>query len=458
MKKFTPQQKRASDEIIRRTGEIRQLLTSGQKAFYDLIKNGNQYHYGLYASRKVGKTLFLLLYSFEHCYKTRNGMVRFMLPTLKQARDIIFPMYNELRDLIPVDMMPVLFKSEGAIKFPNGAQIVLGGTTSENVESSRGPRATMLVCDEIAAFDAANYDYALNSILIPQLSTTRGIRLDCTTPARSPNHPWIQQTLPLLKSKNCLTTFDIYKNDLLSKEDIEIIIERYGGADNPNFLREYCLELIADSSLLLVPEFNLDTHVGDTNIPKTDHFGNPQIMWSGVSLDVGLVDNSAILGGYYNPTLDKLIIENEFMNNQMTLSQIAHEWNKIYNIYSMDPECMEPTGIIDVFEVAAHTLRHEHKLNFRRPQKAKIEESINFLRDCFKNDKILISPNCKGLIEELKNGIWKANRTDVERTDKGHNDAIMALIYLCRAVPFGRKATDKPASALTFKNISRARR
>jgi len=153
-----------------------------------------------------------------------------------------------------------------------------------------------------------------------------------------------------------------------------------------------------------------------------------------------------------------LMVGDEFMNNQMTLSQIANEWNNIYDKYAADPECLEPEGVIDVFEVAAHTLRHEHRLNFRRPQKAKIEESINFLRDCFKNNKILISPNCQGLIEELKNGIWKANRTDVERTDKGHNDAIMALIYLCRMVPWGRKAGDKPATALTFRSISKARK
>jgi hypothetical protein len=114
--------------------------------------------------------------------------------------------------------------------------------------------------------------------------------------------------------------------------------------------------------------------------------------------------------------------------------------------------------VFDAFEIVAHTLRHEHSLSFRRPKKAKIEESSIFLRDCFKNDKILIHESCTGLITQLKNAIWKDNRKDVERSEEvGHADAIFALIYALRVVTWGRKALDaSPSKVLKFGSVSKS--
>lgn len=460
MKKMSAEKKVISDELVRR-GSIQHLLSNPQKKFYEIFNNRSIKSLGFFGTRRMGKSYSTLLFCFDYCVRNPKSIIRVVLPFLKMVKAIYEPIMSELFDTWPTELWPNYLKSESKLIFPNGSMIVFGGAAKDQVDSNRGSRSDLIVIDEAAACDNESMPYLIESILRPQLATSDDGRMIFTaTPARTPDHHFMKNIYPVLLSKGHLVVATIDDNNLLTDEQKKIIEEQYGGRDNPAFKREFLGELIVDHSFLLCPEFDEKRHVVSELPPQTDNFGNPLVCHAVLSVDIGLVDNSAFITGYYNPTIAKFVVTSEYLDNQMTLSEIAQLFTERYSRLANDEMFTGPSAVCDVFEVAAFSLRHEHKLNFRRPRKAKIEESINFLRDCFVNDRIVIHESCVGLIAELKNSIWKENRKDIERSEElGHADAMFALIYALREIDWTRKALDYSSSkVLKFGRVSSARK
>ena len=102
-------------------------------------------------------------------------------------------------------------------------------------------------------------------------------------------------------------------------------------------------------------------------------------------------------------------------------------------------------------------LRHNHEMSFGRPRKAKVEETVSYVRDCFVNEKVLIHSSCERLIWELGNAIWNERRTDISRSSKqSHGDGIMALAYALREVNWGTRPEDI-SHGIEFVKVRRAK-
>jgi hypothetical protein len=96
-------------------------------------------------------------------------------------------------------------------------------------------------------------------------------------------------------------------------------------------------------------------------------------------------------------------------------------------------------------------------MSFGRPRKAKVEESMAYLRDCFINEKVLIHSSCERLIWELENCIWNDKRTDISRSSKqSHGDGLMALLYALREVNWGVRPEDLSVG-IEFNKIRRSK-
>lgn len=436
MKTKTEKQRAISDELCRR-GSIRHLLTSPQKKLYDIFKSNVFNEVGLYSARKMGKSFASFLIAFEFCWANPGALVRIILPELKQGRDIYTPIYQELIDILPTDLMPVHMKSETAFVFQNGAQIRIGGSAPQNIESSRGPRCDLLFLDEVAAFEERNYDYATRSVLFPQLTTTKGKIVYLTTPARSPSHPWIVDTMPILISKGALVTATIDDNPLLDDEGRAIIVERYGSVDNPNYRREYLCELIADDDWKIVPEFNRSHVVDEDALPQEkDTFGlyTPYIGYQ--ALDYGEVDLSALLSAVYDHNTQTLYVIDEWIDNgspEKVVDQL--QYSTAHVLY----KCCQVETVMDVMPHMAGVFRRNYGLTFNLPSKGRLEDQVSLLRSSFERGKLKIHSNCKGLIAQLETGVWDSNKKQFERTSKGHSDAIAALAYLVKFVKWNRR-------------------
>jgi hypothetical protein len=111
-----------------------------------MVGNGGPGHYGLYSSRKVGKSFTLFVMALEYAWNRPNTIQRIVLPEKTQAKEIFQNIHNELKSVVPVDMLPKYLKMEATFVFTNGSRIVLGGSLPDNIESNRGPLAHKPAC------------------------------------------------------------------------------------------------------------------------------------------------------------------------------------------------------------------------------------------------------------------------------------------------------------------------
>lgn len=448
---YTPREKAMSDAYIRRTKTLRHLLAPHQRDFYDLYKNNIES--GLYCSRKTGKTFTTILIAFEKCISSTGMIVRYAMTTLKTAKDVLLPILEEIKKLLPNDMYPRITYSDMTVHFKNGSVIKICGSNKEAAETARGPRANLVICDEVPAWDTYA-EYMITGILIPQGTTVDDFKIIYAgTPPDSMYGYFIQTIYPKLKLTNLLISIDIDQNPLLTPKMIARIESMYPkGREDTNFKREHKLQLIPNNTHRVTPEFNEEQHVFEEPPEKSIDYGPckiPQVYQYFMSVDTATIDNTAILIGYLDHHNQKLIIEKEFVKNNVNITEIAN------NIHELKESCIEHTFhadkgikiIIDAFSLEHKEFREVHGIQHNHPIKGIVEDNIAHLRSAFENEKILISSKCERLIWELNNCVWKETITETKQIDRTatqkHGDAIMALTYMLRAVNW-RFRPDKP--------------
>jgi len=437
---YTKQEKAMSDAYIRKTGKVRHLLAPHQQKFYDMYRDNTES--ALYCSRKTGKSFTTLLIAAEVCLQQPNMIVRYAMLTLKLAKEILLPIWEELRNIIPSDLYPKITVSDMTISFKNGSQIKICGSNRESAETSRGPRANLVICDEITAWDSFA-EYMITSILMPQGTLVPNFKvIYAGTPPYNMDNYFIQKIYPRLLSNNLLVSIDIDDNPFLTEKMIENIIAMYPkGREDSNFKREHKLALIPQNNLRVVPEFN-ESHIYDYR-EKIVTFGDQRVEQQYqyfISCDTATVDNTAILVGYFDHNSQQLVIEEEFVKNNINLTEIANEIHRLKDEYLS--YCYEYDRglkiIIDAFSLERKELREIHSIQHMNPLKGKVEDNVAHLRSGFENNKILISEKCKRLIWELNHCVWSQNVSETKQIERNseqkHGDAIMSLTYMFRAV------------------------
>lgn len=440
--KYTKEEKEVSDAYVRRKKKIRHLLAPHQQKFYDLYHSCNEA--GLYCSRKSGKTFTTILIATEACISEPNVIVRYAMSTLKTAKEVLLPILEEIKNILPSEFYPKITVSDMTVKFRNGSQIKICGSNKEAAESARGPRANLVICDEVPSWDMYA-EYMITGILIPQGTTISNFKIIYAgTPPDSMEGYFIQSIYPKLLSRKVLVSIDIDENPLLTDVMIQRIVDFYPkGRDDPNFRREHKLELIPNNTHTLTPEFDEKLHVYTEEKDKCVEYGEqrvPQLYQCFISADTATVDNTAILCGYFDHHSQKLIVEKEFVKNNINLTEIAvelHEFKNEYINHCFDGE-RNLKIIIDAFSLERKELREIHGIQHINPLKGKVEDNIAHLRSALENNKIEIHSGCERLIWELKNCVWKTSINEnkqIERnSNQKHGDAIMALTYMLRAV------------------------
>lgn len=431
----------ASYELIRR-GKFRHLLHSGQQSFYDYyVENPQAKEMALYTTRKFGKSYLLCVLGIKRCLDFPGQIVRHVLPSLKGAREVLYPIMNEIIPLLPPELRPRLFKSMFKFVFKNGSEYMLGGAAPDSLEGSRGPKCHLLLPDEIGFWDIASYEEALKSVFYPQMSLIEDARtVFATTPPESPDHPFVAETLPPVMAKGAFFKYTVYENPLMTPQLIQDAIDRCGGVESNSFRREYLAELVTDDSLRVIPEFKRSVHTVDEKPSRRDFFGGSQayVGYTAMDTGVGQMDFTGLLFGYLDHNRQKIVVLGEKRLVTPSIEQTAMAWTE--GLQEHLPFVIDNIGTIDTWAQVANELRGRYGLKFGAPRKTRVEEAMAYLRNCFENNKIEILSSCSNLIFELENGMWKKSRTDFERTEKvGHMDLTMALYYMLRSVNWKRR-------------------
>lgn len=428
-------------------GIISHLLTKPQLAFYNNVNKWMYSEYSLVASRKVGKSFFLILLAYSYALKHPKSQITIAAPSQKEVREIFFPIVQEVKQFFPRNIAPRLHKTEKKLLFSNGSVITMDGMQPETIENLRGPKRDLILIDEVMFTDPDTFNYAIRSIFKPQLiySKTPTI-VFASTMAKDVNHPFVTDFIPRIRQEGGYYSFDLFNNPLLTDNRKREIVDQYPlKLEDPEFRREYLCELISASDLLLVPEFSRLKHTKPSDeCSPINSLGESAHYKSYVSGDVGLIDFTHLLAGYHNTESNTLFVTEEWVSNYKTLNEIADAWFKLEEIAKneLSKGIAATRCTLDIFDIAAHTLKIEHNMVFSRPIKSKEDDAISLLRNLFQRGNIVISERCPKLITQLESCIWGKDGK-ISRSNGNHADGIMALVYMCRLINWNKRLTTR---------------
>ena len=297
---------------------------------------------------------------------------------------------------------------------------VIGANDDGSEERVRGMTSQAMFADECTAQNKACF-------LQQVARTSAGKRYKiCTTNPDAPSHwfktTFINEDLP----GGCnYYEFDItMDNPTLTKGYIELLDKMYIGVDRKRFLLG---KWVADLESLILPEFhqNKDTIVREMELP--DHCVKIEAM------DLGMVDQTAIVFGFYDfKRAKKVIWDSVFLKGPNTTT-IAENISKIEKKWFGNEKVKYRYSDTELRTISDLSLLHG--LIFSPTAKDNKLAQINAFRVALDNNQYEIHPRNKKLINQLEIGTWNKHKTSYERTDEdGHYDGIDSCVYFNRNI------------------------
>ena len=432
--------KKAVEGVLWRRGVLYWKMHKGQRELYDLFVNASPMSTSVWLiSRRYGKSYQITLMCLEYCLRTPNIQVALISDTKLHLEGIFEPLFRDILLECPEDIRPEYNKSKFVFYFKNGSQIHLAGSDAGHVEKLRGKEYSAVFIDE-AAF-CSNLNYNVQSVILPTLTNTKGKIVMATTPPDNPEHEFIG-FMEKAELDGRLVKKTIYDNPLLDKEVIRNI-ENELGVNSEAFRREYKCEIIRNSSNIVIPEFD---DVAEKEIVM--EVVKPSRFTPYVGMDLGYKDLTAVVFGYYNFDIDKLVIEDEIIlaGKHLILpdftKEILKKEKELFTL-KLTNEFITPIRVSDINHLVTSEMARlsGYQLFFEPPKKDDLGTMINQFRTLIKNRKIVINPRCTNTIAHIKNAKWKNANIKIEfgRSEAyGHYDALAAAYYMARRVEWAK--------------------
>ena len=395
----------------------------------------------LLESRKIGKTLGLLMYADKFGRQRPGSIIRFAFPTKIQGKTIILPLMDEMQEDCPADLRWVNHEAaEGCWILPhNGSKLYLAGTdTADQVDRLRGPRSDLIVLDEVPTFNEKTLMYLVNSVLWPQTLNSGGLMIMSGTPPASMDHPSVD-LIEMARRNGTLYTKTIFDNPRLPPDVVRTICEQSNPTASsedidqilacklegtPEWEREFMCRMVADKNLRVTPEFKEIEHV------KKIQDGTPSAKY--VFIDAGHVrDFFAAVFVELDFVNQRLLVRDEIA----VLRKSTEEIQKLLEakeaaLWPMDrpSRYLDATAVQQIYDFTNRGYLVHAAM--KSPGKGPL---VVDMRNLLKEDRIHIDPRCKVLIGCLNNGLWADTaKEDFRRSPSlGHLDSLDALAQGC---------------------------
>lgn len=426
-----------------RRGELDYKRHPGQRQLTEAIRECMATIAVLHAARGYGKTFDGLVDCCEVGQRENGRRMVFAAPTREDAKKIVSAVMPMVIEDAPPEFKPVWVASDHLYHFPyTDSVLIIEGADDDRGNHLRGPHIHYFIGDEVGFWRHALY--VIKSVILPQLQRVGGKgRLQSTSP-ESVGHDFVGLIEEAIR-KSAYFKFTVHDNPRLSPDKIQKDAEEVSGKTGDavwretSVRREFLCELVTDTARAVIPEFDENAHVGEAERPEwVDCY---------LGLDLGLVDLTHCLFGYWDFDNARLVIEDEIVANYILTSDFAalakakeaELWSTVHGFGRKEGHNRCPWGRYSdnepqqLYDLAALGL------SFAPAIKTDKEAAINRLRRMFFQGKILIHPRCKSLLHQLRVGIWNERRTDYERLPgAGHLDGIDALVYMARMIDYNR--------------------
>lgn len=378
-------------------------------------------------ARQFGKSFWLVCKALETAQRIPKARIRYGAAYQTDVKEFILPAFEFILQTCPEGIKPKWRGFDSKWIFPNGAQIKIVGL-DRNPNAMRGNSLDLIIIDE-AGF-VMNLLYLYRSVIIP--ATTH--RPNClvimaSTPPATPAHPFVD-FCQKAELEGAYAKLTIYDNPMLTQKDFDRLAEEVGGYESTTWRREYLCEFVTDSDSAIIPEWDDKWIMED----KTDDL---TAFWHRyVAMDLGVVDLTASIYGYYNFRQGYIYLEDELVVNGPTMTTdnlsdaIKVKEKSLWGAKPVFRRIADNNNLLLLQDMA-----HLHDLSFAPTSKESLHAMVNEVRMWAASGRIRVHPRCQQLIGCLRYGIWDNKRVKFARSSSyGHFDAIAALVYLVRNI------------------------
>lgn len=396
----------------------------------------------LFGGSRSGKT-FILIYAMiiraVKC-KSRHVILRFKfnhakrsiwLDTLPKVIRICFPHLG----IVDKDYN----RSDFYLKLPNGSEIWVGGLDDkERVEKILGNEYSTVYFNESSQIDYSSVQKAKTRLAEKNILKKKAY-FDCNPPSKLHWSYWVFEKKldpidgePLKKPENFASLL-MNPMDNLENIDEEYIslLEAMPEKDRQRFLEGLYLD---SSDGQAYYSFDREKHVRETTRQPGTLF---------IGMDFNVQPMTAVIGQYID---ERFYIHDElFLENSDTFKMCNALKRKGYMgdvIPDSTGRNRKTSGASD-FEIIREA--GFRILNTRNPF---VTDRVNNVNRLFNDDRTIINPKCKKLINDLEKVSWKNNKLD-QKTDPMLTHISDCLGYLeYRLEPIALKR--KPQKSITF--------
>lgn len=416
--------------------------------------------------RKMGKSYCLDLLAWERALRRPWEEIIYLAPTFAQGRKYLFDLHRQIEAICPPVLRPEWSGDKLVFRNPywgidGRAQSTIQLIGVKDPDAARGPRATMIIGDEVREWKRLDYmhDDILTYCLV---GAENPLIVYSTTPPASMAHPFVTRFIPeaisrgtyfLLPLDDVKETYRPYwenrpvrgrRNTSVPAETRAMLEKQCRGRKSVAYKREALCKLLSDPKELIVPEFQRVRHhiVKEVRVPK--YFN----AYTGI--DFGWSDHNGAIFAVVDFLQRKIKVLAELWRRNASTGWLARNIRRVEKaLWSAKGG---PAAFVDgsgrwkyknLMRVGDHSKQQladlwmDHDIFVAEADKWDKMAHLSQMRQAIADGTIEIHPRCVQLINQLANGTWKptpdgARKDFIRDGVLGHCDLIDALLYLHR--------------------------
>lgn len=421
-------------KMLWRGGDLRYRLLRKQREAFDTLSRSRGLIKLVMCSRRWGKTDAGVTWIVELAIKYPGAVLRYFGPSRAHLKQFVKPTFERVCAEAPSDLAAHFDLELQAYVFENGSICFLGSLdTMGDADRNVGTDCDGAVIDEAGIARSEIVAHAIKSVLIPQFATKpHGRVIVLSSAPHTPAHYLFHELMPICAANDALIINTIDDIEHVSEAMKGEMIDAMGGPDSSETRRELYCELVTDTSLAIVPEFNADVKndiVIESPLPaRADKY---------VAVDMGYNDFAFVGFAYYDFDRAKIIVVDELVFQYKSSVEISRSIiKKEREIWGEERPYLR---IVDAEPLTIADMTAGTNCAFSRAIRVDKIAQLHRMRRIILERRIEIHPRCSNLINHLSYGVWNTSRTTFERNEQyGHFDGISMLQYLVHHIDDSR--------------------
>lgn len=381
-------------------------------------------------SRRAGKTNGLALRFFQTMAKYPGAQCIYLSLTFDSARDILWPVLQELND--KYDLGCEFVESKLWMIHPNGATLKLMGADMKNfIKRLKGRKSPGIAIDEAQDF-GVHLQSLVDDVLTPMIADYADGWLALTgTPGPVP-HGYFFDITQKRKYGYSYHGWTILENPYMPNAEAfleELKIKREWTDANPTYLREYRNKWILDVKSLWINYTESVNHYAF--LPSLPNNAKWHYI---VGVDLGFKDADAIAVLAWSEHTPTTYLVEELVTEKQGITELVRQVEGMITKYSPEKIVMDEGAL---GKKIGEEMRRQHHIPVHGADKLRKQENVEFLNDALRTGRFMAKSASRFALDSYLVQIdWDKSTPDRIIVKKSpHSDIIDSVLYAFKESP-----------------------